>query len=55
MTLEVFQGEYDFAAGGVYNLEASEFISHGGGASGAHSDIDGPEVAHVIWAAALAT
>lgn len=46
--------DYDLAPGGVYNLEASRYISKGGGVSGAHSDIDGPEVAHAIWQAALA-
>ena len=37
-----------FEAGKVYNLESSRFIARGGGLSGAHSDIDGPEVAHAI-------
>ena len=45
-------GEYAFAPGGVYNLEASEFIRQGGGVSGAHSDVAGPEVAHVMWSVA---
>jgi hypothetical protein len=44
--------EYGFKAGTIYNLEASAFIKKGGGASGAHNDIDGPEVAHAIWHAA---
>ena len=44
---------YSFEKGKVYNLESSRFISKGGGASGAHSDIDGPQVAHAIWQAAL--
>jgi hypothetical protein len=48
-------GEYEFALGKVYNLEASQFISHGTGSSGAHNDIDGPEVAHAIWQAAFAS
>jgi hypothetical protein len=48
-------GEYDFAPGKVYNLDGSQFISHRDGVSGAHSDIAGPEVAHAIWAAALAS
>ena len=47
-------GTYAFAKRKVYNLESSEFICHGDGASGAHSDIDGPEVAHAIWEAAFA-
>jgi len=46
---------YGFARGKVYNLESSEFICHGDGASGAHSDIDGSEVAHAIWEAAFAS
>ena len=46
-------GEYGFERGKVYNLEASQFISHGTGSSGAHNDIDGPEVAHAIWQAAF--
>lgn len=44
---------YDFQAGRVYNLESSNVIRNGGGASGAHSDIAHPQVSHVIWAAAL--
>ena len=46
-------GVYKFAAGTIYNIEASAFIRHGDGASGAHSDIDGPQVAHMIWQAAI--
>jgi hypothetical protein len=46
-------GAYGFEPGKIYNLEASEFIKNGGGVSGAHSDIDGPEVAHALWQAAL--
>jgi len=45
---------YDFKPGAIYNLEASGIIKNGGGASGAHSDIAHPEVAHAFWAAALA-
>jgi hypothetical protein len=44
---------YGFAPGKVYVLESSEFICKGDGPSGAHSDIDGPEVAHAILQAAL--
>jgi hypothetical protein len=44
---------YGFEKGKVYNLESSRFIRKGGGFSGAHSDIDGPQVAHAIWQAAL--
>ncbi len=45
--------DYGFEAKRVYNLESSQFICKGGGLSGAHSDISGPEVAHAIWQAAL--
>lgn len=45
-------GSYGFVPGGIYNIESSEFISKRDGASGAHSDIDGPQVAHAIWQAA---
>jgi hypothetical protein len=46
---------YAFAAGTVYNLEGSGFIREGGGPSGAHSDINGPGVAHAVWEAARAS
>ncbi len=46
-------GTYAFAPGGVYNLEASDYVRTGGGFSGAHSDLNHPEVAHAVWAAAL--
>jgi hypothetical protein len=45
---------YDFHPGGVYNLDATEFIAQGGGLSGAHNDIARPEVAHAFWEAVLA-
>lgn len=48
-------GRYSFAKSHIYNLESSRFIAKGGGASGAHNDIDGPQVAHAIWEAALAS
>lgn len=44
---------YPFREGRIYNLEASNIIRNGGGASGAHSDIAHPEVAHAFWAAVL--
>jgi len=47
-------GTYQFAKGRVYNLDASTYIAKKEGASGAHSDIAGPEVAHTIWEAAFA-
>jgi hypothetical protein len=46
-------GSYGFEAGKVYNLAAGRYIRQGGGFSGAHSDIDRPEVAHAIWQAAV--
>jgi len=48
-------GKYGFAKGHLYNLEASQFICKGEGASGAHSDIDGPEVAHALWQTTFAS
>jgi hypothetical protein len=33
-------------------VESSEFIKKMDGSSGAHSDIDGPAVAHMLWEAA---
>lgn len=46
--------QYGFAPGRIYNLEASRVIAKREGASGAHSDIAHPEVAHAAWEAALA-
>src|SRR5262249_31051157 len=46
-------GSYGFAGGKIYNLESSKYIAKKVGVSGAHSDIDGPQVAHAIWQAAL--
>jgi len=48
-------GSYALEKGKIYNLESSQFIAKKEGPSGAHSDIAGPEVAHAIWAAALAS
>jgi len=45
--------DYGFQNGRVYNLDANGVIKNGGGFSGAHSDIAHPEVAHVMWQAAL--
>lgn len=45
---------YGFKAGHIYNVEGSKYIARLDGASGAHNDIAGPEVAHLIWQAALA-
>lgn len=46
---------YDFRRGSVYNLESSRVIATGSGASGAHSDICHPEVAHAVWSAMAVT
>jgi hypothetical protein len=44
---------YAFEPGKIYNLESSKFICDvSSGASGAHSDIAKPEVAHAVWSAA---
>lgn len=40
---------YSFKPGMVHNLEASGVIKSTTGASGAHSDISHPEVAHAAW------
>lgn len=45
---------YDFRRGTIYNVESSRVIAKGGGASGAHSDIVHPEVAHAVWSAIAA-
>jgi hypothetical protein len=47
--------EYGFRPGQIYNLESSRYIRFGDGVSGAHNDIDGLEVAHAVWQAALAS
>ncbi len=52
-SMRVVGEEYGFECGKVYNLEASKFICKMEGASGAHNDIAGAEVAHAIWEAAL--
>lgn len=44
---------YDFEDGKIYNLDASKYICHGSGPSGAHCDIAGPEVAHAIWGSSI--
>ncbi|SFG11700.1 hypothetical protein SAMN05518801_107214 [Novosphingobium sp. CF614] len=40
---------YVFERGKLHNLDGSSVIRKGGGLSGAHNDIDGPEVAHLWW------
>jgi hypothetical protein len=54
LDLEGADQPYNFQGGRVFNLQCSGIIRNGGGASGAHSDIAHPEVAHVVWSAALA-
>ena len=44
---------YGFKGGSIYNVEASRVIKTMDGASGAHSDIAHPEVAHIFWEAVL--
>lgn len=44
---------YAFGNGGIYNVDGSTYICKIDGASGAHSDIAGAEVAHLIWQAAI--
>lgn len=45
--------DYNFEPGRVYNLNSSQYICDGGGLSGAHSDIAKPQVAHLLWSAAM--
>ena len=45
---------YGFHAGQTYNINSNDVIRNGSGASGAHSDIDHPEVAHAFWEAIVA-
>jgi hypothetical protein len=45
-------GLYAFEPGRIYNLNGSQYITGGDGPSGAHSNIDRPEVAHAVWSAA---
>jgi hypothetical protein len=45
--------DYGFQGGRIYNLNADDVISGNHGQNDAHSDIVHPEVAHVIWQAAL--
>jgi hypothetical protein len=44
-----------FEPGKIYNVESSTFIIGGSGLSGAHSEIDKPEVAHAFWEAVAAS
>jgi hypothetical protein len=54
LALQAADRPYEFRGGRVFNLECSGVIRNGGGAAGAHNDIAHPEVAHAVWAAALA-
>lgn len=55
ITLLSGAGAYAFVPAHIYNVNSSNFICHGDGISGSHSDIAGPEVAHLLWQAALKT
>lgn len=46
--------EYGFAPESLWNLDASEVITSGGGPAGAHNDIDHDQLAHVLWQAVTA-
>lgn len=46
---------YPFVPGAIYNINSDEFIREGSGPQGAHSDMARPEVAHLMWEAALAS
>jgi hypothetical protein len=47
-------GPLGLQPGTIYNVVGDAVIKTGGGASGAHSDIDHPEVGHLFWSAILA-
>lgn len=47
--------QYVFQRGKVYNLASDFYIKHGGGVSGAHSDICHPEVAHAMWSGVISS
>jgi hypothetical protein len=53
LEMQPVSGTYGFRPGIIYNLESSHIIRNGTGASGAHSDITHPEVAHAVWEAAM--
>lgn len=54
LEMQAADATYPFEPRKIYNLESSRFICHGSGASGAHSDIAQPEVAHAMWSAVCA-
>ena len=49
--LRPVEDTYDFRPGMAYNLDSDDVIANGGGATGAHSDICHPAVAHAVWQA----
>jgi hypothetical protein len=51
--MEKTNTEYAFKGGQIYNLDAHAYISGNHGQYDAHCDIAHPEVAHVIWQAAI--
>jgi hypothetical protein len=53
LPLEDATHTYNFERGHVYNLECTNVIKDGTGASGAHSDIAKPEIAHAMWEAVM--
>lgn len=53
LSMKAADEPYAMLPGKVYNVDGSHFINKIDGISGAHSDIAGPEVAHLIWQAAL--
>jgi hypothetical protein len=55
LTMQEVGGAYALEKGRIYNVESSQFICKGEGIGGAHSDIDGPQVAHLIWETAFAS
>jgi hypothetical protein len=52
LELKAADQPYDLRGARVFNLECSWVIRNGDGASGAHSDLIHPELAHVVWSAA---
>jgi hypothetical protein len=54
LTMLAADAPYSLESDKIYNVEGSNIIKSGGGFSGAHSDIRKPEVAHLVWSAALA-
>ncbi|MHA6846933.1 hypothetical protein [Ralstonia syzygii] len=53
LSMKAATDAYDLVAGRIYNVDGSTYICKLDGVSGAHSDIAGPEVAHLIWQAAM--